>query len=146
MAVAANLYETDFYAWTIKQADLIKHHSLANLDLVHLQEELQIMGATERRELSNRLTILIMHLLKWKYQSAKQCKRWELIIKEQRLEVADHLRINPSLKSKADEYIAAAYKKATLKAAIETKLSEKSFPTKCLWSIKQILDKNFYPA
>ena len=46
------LYEKDFYAWTREQANLIETKSLNKLDLIHLQQELQIMGASEKRELA----------------------------------------------------------------------------------------------
>ena len=46
-----NLYEQDFYAWTQQQAQLIETRSFNQLDLVHLQEELRIIGISEKREL-----------------------------------------------------------------------------------------------
>ena len=146
MRTVASLYNTDFHAWAVKQTNFIKKHQIDKLDLAHLQEELEIMGATERRELSNRLAVLLMHLLKWKYQPPRRSVSWELTIKEQRIEVTKHLDSNPSLKAKVNEYIDDVYELATIRAARETKLSEKSFPVKCEWSIKQVLDKNFFPS
>ena len=35
--------------------------------------------------------------------------------------------------------------KAILKAAVETNLDEEIFPIECEWTIKQILDKDFFP-
>jgi hypothetical protein len=46
-----SLYDSDFYAWTQKQAKFIEDGTIGKLDLVHVQEELQLMGATERPEL-----------------------------------------------------------------------------------------------
>jgi hypothetical protein len=145
MQNTASLYETDFYAWTEEQEKLIKQKNLHDLDLVHLQEELHLMGATEKRELSHRLEILLMHLLKWKYQSSRQCKSWMRTIKVQRLDIASHLRNNPSLRAKVDEYIADAYEKAVLFAADETNLDEDAFPNICEWNSTQILDNAFLP-
>lgn len=87
-----------------------------------------------------------MHLLKWKYQPARQCKSWIRTIKEQRLEVVEVLLENPSLKTKVDDYFAIAYAKAVLKAAEETNLEEENFPAVCEWSLEQILDAGFYPS
>lgn len=140
-----SLYERDFFAWTQQQAKLIKEKAFNKLDLLHLQEELHLMGASERRELSHRLEILLMHLLKWKYQPSRQCKSWERTIKIQRLDLIDHLDQNPSLKAQTQEYIAKVYEKALIMAAEETGLEEKTFPGKCDWSIEEILNNNFFP-
>jgi hypothetical protein len=42
--MSANLYETDFHAWTQQQAELLKNGRLADADLNHLIEELESMG------------------------------------------------------------------------------------------------------
>lgn len=36
---APNLYEADFYAWTIEQASLLRKHQWSQLDLLNLIEE-----------------------------------------------------------------------------------------------------------
>ena len=85
------LHEQDFYAWTQEQAALLKFGRLAELDVQHLIEELENMGASEKRELISRLEILLIHLLKWQYQPALQSRSWLLTIEEQRLQLEDHL-------------------------------------------------------
>lgn len=140
-----SLYDKDFYAWTQEQAKLIKDNLLGKLDLIHLQEELISMGASEKRELDSRLSVLLMHLLKWKYQPARQCKSWIRTIKIQRIEVIKHLKNNHSLRAVADEYLLDAYNTAVLKAAEETNLDDDVFPTNCEWTIDQVLDNDFYP-
>ncbi len=139
------LYERDFYAWTQEQARLLTTHALDKLDITNLIEEMKSMGASEKRELGSRLTVLLMHLLKWKYQPRKRGSSWELTIREQRLEVKDVLEDNPSLKNLVDTYFDGAYQKAILKAAKETKLSPNAFPVTCEWSLQQVLDSTFYP-
>ena len=57
------LYETDFFAWTMKQAALLRNEDFAEIDLNHLIEEIEGMGRSEQRELDNRLTVLLRHLL-----------------------------------------------------------------------------------
>lgn len=61
-------HDQDFYAWTQQQADLLKHGRSAELDIEHLSEELESMGASDKRELMSRLTVLLAHLLKWRAQ------------------------------------------------------------------------------
>ena len=62
------LYETDFYAWTQKQANLLRHQQWNQLDLSNLIEEIECLGKQQRAELRNRWSVLIAHLLKWEYQ------------------------------------------------------------------------------
>jgi hypothetical protein len=147
MGAALNLYDQDFYAWTQEQAKLIKDNLLGKLDLIHLQEELISMGASEKRELGHRLEKLLMHLLKWKYQPNLQCRSWRLTVKEQRKKLLMHLKDNPSLKNTETftERFSAAYDTAVLKAAQETGLDEDIFPEECEWSITEILSDNFLP-
>ena len=139
----STLYEQDFYAWTQEQTELIQKKLFSSIDYVHLQEALQIMGASEKRELNNQLAVLLMHLLKWKYQPSRQCKSWIRTIKEQRLEVKDVLSDNPSLKYNLAGHLDNAYQKSVLRAAEETNLDEELFPMMCEWSVEQILDAGF---
>ncbi len=142
-----NLYDTDFYAWTQEQATLIKNKEFNKLDIENLFEEIESMGKHEKRELTSRLKVLLIHLLKWKYQPTKRTTSWELTIKEQRRELKSHLEENPSLKNVEtfNERLTDAYDIAILKAANETGLSENAFPHHCEWSLDQILSSEFYP-
>ena len=67
-----NLYETDFYAWTLEQSKLLKQGNFKHLAITNLVEEIESLGKQERRELESRLGILIGHLLKWQYQPEKR--------------------------------------------------------------------------
>lgn len=147
MGTATDLYKQDFFAWTQEQARLIKQKALEKLDLSHLQEELNIMGASEKRELASRLELLLMHLLKWEYQPDLKCNSWKYTIDEQRDQLKYHLEDNPSLSSPEyfDTIFKRAFKSATREAAKETGLSKSTFPEICKWSIKQILEDTFFP-
>jgi hypothetical protein len=57
------LYETDFYAWIQRQAELLKEKQFDGIDFENLIEELEAMGRSEKRQLLNRLAQLIAHLL-----------------------------------------------------------------------------------
>ena len=103
------------------------------------------MGNSELRELESRLTVLLMHLLKWQYQANLQTRNWILTIKEQRRRIVKRLQQIPSLKSKLNEVIADAYDLARGDAADETGLSESTFPIECPWTYAQIVDMEFWP-
>lgn len=144
--MTSSLHEHDFYAWTQQQADILKSGSLTDLDTHYLIEELESMGASERRELVRRLTILLGHLLKWAYQPERRSKSWTLTIKGQRLEIKYLLKDNPSLKSQLGDKFSEGYEKAILLAADETGLEESAFPAESPFTLQQALDETYFPA
>ena len=104
------------------------------------------MGKQERRELENRLSILIGHLLKWEYQPERRSRSWLSTIRVQRRDSLKLLRKNPSLKPDIDEIIRDAYDNARDLAMGETNLPKRTFPAECLYTITEILDEKFYPG
>ncbi len=142
---AADLYERDFHAWASAQAELLRAGNLAAIDLAHIAEEIESMGRSERRELVNRLVVLLLHLLKWRFQADRRGNSWRLSIKEQRIRLRSHLDDNPSLKTQIDWAIAQAYTLALIEAERETGLPESTFPVICPFTLDQCLDDTFWP-
>ncbi|MDM8547008.1 DUF29 domain-containing protein [Candidatus Venteria ishoeyi] len=140
-----NLQETDFYRWTQETAHALRTGHYAEVDMQSVAEELEKMGASERRELINRLAVLLMHLLKWQYQPGIRSRSWELTLIEQRREIQDLLEDNPSLKPQLQVKLDKAYSKAILKAEKETNLPARTFPVQCPYPLEQILQEDFYP-
>ena len=103
------LYETDFYAWTLEQSQLLQKGDFNDLDITNLVEEIESLGKQQRQELRNRLGILIGHCLKWDYQPEKRNKSWKITIRSQRREVVQLLKENPSLKPYLAEAIVYAH-------------------------------------
>jgi hypothetical protein len=98
-------YNQDFYGWTQEQASLLKAGRLNELDIINLIEEVETMGRSEKRELQSRLTVLLMHLLKWKHQSNRRGRSWTLTIIGQRLRLASVIKDNPGLKAQLPDLI-----------------------------------------
>ena len=69
------LYESDETAWLDAMSELIRQGRLDQLDYAHLEEYLADMARRDRREVESRLTVLIVHLLKWKHQARKRTRR-----------------------------------------------------------------------
>lgn len=141
-----NFYETDFYAWTQQQAMLLRNQQWSQIDLPNLIEEIESLGRQQRQELRNRLSVLIGHLLKWHYQPQHRSRSWLATLRVQRLDIAELLEDNPSLKP----YVETAFRKAYLKgvelAVGETNLPNCTFPTECPYSLAELLDDRFYPG
>ena len=133
------LYDKDFYRWTSTQSKLLQKGEYSKLDIQNLIEEIDALGRSERRALESYLEILLMHMLKEKFQSKRKTASWELSIRNSRLKASKVLKQNPSLKSKLDEVVKDAYESARLDAALETGLDEKIFPEECPWDIKELI-------
>jgi hypothetical protein len=146
MPAKSPLYDRDFYAWSQEQADLLRAGKLAQADIEHIAEEIDSMGRTEKRELISRLTVLLLHLLKWRYQPRKRGPSWEASIANQRDDIADHLDDNPSLRPLLPHALASAYRKAFREAVAETGLPGATFPETCPWTVTQVLDGGFWPS
>ncbi len=146
MPAKADLYDHDFYAWSREQADLLRAGKLGQADIAHIAEEIESMGRTEKRELISRLSVLLLHLLKWRFQPEKRGASWEATIRIQRNRLADHIDDNPSLKPLLPEALRKAHRDAILDTVAETGLPEATFPRECPWSVAQTLDPGFWPG
>jgi Domain of unknown function DUF29 len=140
------LYDQDFFAWANEQAQLLRAGKLADADIQHIAEEIESMGKAEKRELISRLSVLLLHLLKWQFQAERRGASWEATITVQRDDLADHLSDNPSLRGNLSEAVESAYRKAAILAHGETNLPRQSFPAHCPWTVKQILGGDFWPG
>jgi len=138
-------YEEDFYGWAMENAALLKKGKFNQVDINHIIEEMENLGASEKRELVSRLSQLIMHLLKWHFQPTMRGHSWIYSIRVQRKQTKIHLKDNPSLKSKLDEILLDSYDVAISEAAKETSLDEKNFPSECPYTFDQIIDDTFFP-
>ena len=138
-------YEQDFYGWTVEQVALLQNKQFDQIDLEHIIEEIESMGKAERNQLRNRLTVLMMHLLKWQYEPSRRCTSWVQTIREQRRAIPRLIKENPSLKSSLADLLLDAYSNAVEDAADETNLPISLFPTDCPWSYTQFMDKEFFP-
>ncbi|WP_335100461.1 DUF29 domain-containing protein [Nostoc sp.] len=141
-----SLYETDFYAWTQEQVTLLRNEQWSQIDLKNLIEEIQSLGKQQRQELRNRLSVLIGHLLKWEYQSGRRSRSWLATLRIQRLDIAELLEDNPSLKPYLEEALRKAYLKSVELAVGETDLPKRTFPVECPYSLAEIVDYDFYPG
>ena len=138
-------YEEDFVLWTERQAALIRARQLDLVDWDNVAEEIEAMGSRERRELSTRLKILMMHLLKWQFQPQKRSRSWRATINDQRDEVEQLLQDNPSLRREVEALVRKRYRIARVNAAGETGLALRAFPSRCPYPAEQVLDSAYFP-
>ncbi|MFM6153789.1 MAG: DUF29 domain-containing protein [Sphaerospermopsis kisseleviana] len=141
--MAAGLYENDFYLWTIEQSQKLRCGNFDGLDLQNLAEESESLGRQEKRELENRLGVLIGHLLKWQYQQEKRTRSWQITINTQRREINKLLKDNPSLKSYLNTALQEGFISGLDLVLTETPLKKKELPSQCPYTIEQVFDSTF---
>jgi Domain of unknown function DUF29 len=136
-------YEQDVSAWANEQAALIRARRFDALDIEHLAEEIEDVSRSDKRELANRMAVLLQHLLKWKYQSDRRSPSWRATIVSQRDELFDLLEQSPSLRVDMIEGLTKSYCRAVKRAVIETGMT--AFPKECPFTLSQIADESFWP-
>lgn len=139
------LYETDFFEWTREQARLLRERRWGDLDLENLIDEVESVGSSEKREIRNRLTKLISHLLKWKYQPGRRGSSWRATIRDQRTQLAEIVEDSPSLRNYVHQKALEQYPSGRIEAAEETGIAFGLLPDECPFSADQILDPEFLP-
>ena len=138
-------YETDVIAWANEQAALLRSGQLSAIDIENIAEEILDVGKSEQRELASRMSVLLAHLLKWKFQPVKRSKSWTNTIKHQRQRIERRIRKMPSLNTALSDqdWLIDAWDDAIDMAEKETGLDD--FPETCSWTIADILTDGWLP-
>ena len=147
----ASDYDIDFAQWIGDQVDLLRKGHMNRLDVEQLIEELSALARKERRALGSHLQNLLLHLLKWQFQSARRGRSWKMSINNARNQIEDLLADSPSLGAALSETeIPKAYRRARKDAAVETGLALDTFPEHCPFDpekpFDQILQDGWLPA
>ncbi|MEA3641496.1 MAG: DUF29 domain-containing protein [Lamprobacter sp.] len=109
--------DTDYLYWLQTQVSHLRRGQLECLDREQLIEELEGMSRSERRQLRNRLIVLMMHLLKLEHQPDKRSRSWSVTIITQRNDIKLLLRDSPSLKSTLPIALVDTYPRARKEAS-----------------------------
>lgn len=122
------MYERDLYVWAQTNAQLLREGRLSEIDVEHIAEELEDVGKSERRALASHIRNVVLHLLKWQFQSRLRSVSWELLIRNARREIQLILEDSPSLVQRFPDLLAREYSVARINAIVETGLQETTFP------------------
>lgn len=140
-----DLYDTDFFEWTRRTAQLLRERRFSEVDVEHAAEEIEDMGKRDLKELNSRVQVLLAHLLKWKLQPLRRSLSWRRTIGTQRLEIEAVLEQSPSLGPRLSDDLPRNYERAVKRAVLDTNLAAQTFPPKCPFSLDQVLDAEFLP-
>lgn len=139
------LYDIDYWQWIEKTVEQLRNRDYTNVDWQNLIEEIEDMGRSEKRSLESNLIVVLLHLLKWQYQSDRRSGSWEASIIEHRRRINKALKESPSVKPYLEEILAECYAEALKQAKAETGLPLETFPTNCPYELTEIRDDEFLP-
>ena len=138
-------YDHDFYAWALHNARLLDERRFSEIDIKHIVEELEDVGKSERRALESHIRNLLLHLLKWQYQTHLRGSSWRQSIRNARIAVNKITKDSPSLKPLITLLMLDEYQNAKADAVDETGLREEIFPITCPYAETDLLRHEFWP-
>jgi Domain of unknown function DUF29 len=145
--LATTSYDKDVLLWSREQARLLRAGRFAELDVVHLADEIEDVGRSEKRELASRMAVLLAHLLKWRNQPENRSKSWRATIALQRKRIALAIKATPSLKAvmRDPDWREDMWLDALAQASRETGLAMEDLPEACPWTLDQASEPDFWP-
>ncbi len=150
--MATQLYDSDFYEWTQRQAAVLRRMAAeranSELDLEHLAEEIESVGGSDKREVKSRLTTMLEHLLKMAYSPAYEpLNGWRGTVRTQRRDLLALLEQSPSLRRVVHEEYDRCYADAAEDARFShADLSLAPIPTTNPFDLdEQVLNPEWFP-
>jgi hypothetical protein len=141
------LYEQDLVAWFDDTVAKLKQKRFDEIDVDSLVEEVEGLAGRDRRELENRLNVLLVHLLKRLYVgSLNDYRGWELTIREQRKQIQTLLKQSPSLRNSLIEVFPDVWQSAL--SEIQEDYPKTQFPDEWQYSteIDVLLNEKFWES
>ena len=132
-----SLYEQDILLWVEETVSKLKAKDFESLDLENLIEEVESLGISQKKELINRLIVLLEHLLKRLYVDLPyDYNGWERTIRTQRNNLQVLIKQVPSLKSRWESSLIDAWEIAL--KTVREEYSQINFPDR--WPFSQKLE------
>ncbi len=141
-----DLYDTDFYGWTQRQAGLLRAGRLDRADIDNIAEEIDGLGRAQASALRSAYRLIAMHLLEMMLQPEKATPSWTTTIVRERLNVEQDYDDSPGLKPRRAELFAKAYAAARREAAAETGLPLGRFPVDPPFTVDEAEADGFWPS
>lgn len=152
LITSTNLYDRDYCLWLEKMIQQLRDRSsdidesvMPKVDFCYLIEELEGRSRREKREVYSHLKILLMHLLKYKYQPSRRSNSWRSTIREHRQRLKKAFSDSPSLKGYLQDIFNECYSDARELAADETGLALADFPLESPFDREDTLNGEYLP-
>ena len=137
------LYDTDFHAWALDQAQRLRAGE--KIDAENVAEELETLGKSQQRELESRIAQIIEHLLKLHflpdYLREPNERGWKVSVVKQRAAIQQLLEQSPSLQRMlTEEVLAESYQDGLESFRITDYEMLGSAPAQCPFTWEEILE------
>lgn len=136
------LHDRDFNLWIEKTIEVIKSKDVKNMDWDHLLEEIEDMGASQKRALDSYVQRLIEHILKLRYWHSEQERNergWRSEVVNFRNRINRILEKNPSLKN----YLQSEYS-ANYQDAVSAMAEKFEIPNESYVAVEKIMEKDYF--
>lgn len=153
VAARADLYQRDFYAWALGQADNLRQlaESRPNLplDFPNLIDEVEDLARSLRRGVLRQLERLMQHLLKLEHGSRPEPRRqWWLSVDDARGEIEADL--TPTISASLAGELERIYGRARRAAAVSLidhgePEAARALPVHLPYGLDQMLDRDWLP-
>ena len=154
--MAANLdalYETDFYAWTRRQAQELRRlkelRLNVELDLDHVAEEIEDLGTSERDTCRSQVERILEHFLKLAFSPSPQPRRgWQRSIVEARSVLEN--KLSASIRRDVAQQLPRLYRSARRAAILALEEYDEAEAARLLpetgpWTLDDVLRDDWYP-
>jgi Domain of unknown function DUF29 len=154
VADVATLYDDDFYAWALGQAETLRQLAETRpnlpLDFPHLIDEVEDLARSQRRGVLRQLDRLIQHLLKLEYSvRAEPRRQWLISVNDARGEL--DLDLTPAIRTTLPQELPRIFERARRAAALaladhgEVEAS-RALATSCPYRLDELIDQNWLPS
>jgi hypothetical protein len=136
------LHDRDFNLWIEEIKLRIQNREFAQMDWDNLLDEIDDMGASQKRALDSYMQRLIEHILKLKYWQSEidRCRNsWMVEVTNFRSRINRIFKKNPSLKNYLDAEYQDIYQDATKAMKLLFKMPENNFI-----ELEQILQDDYF--
>lgn len=147
------LYETDFYAWTRRQAQELRRLKTLRLnvevDLDHVAEEIEDLGTSERDTCRSQVARILEHCLKLAYSPSLPPRRgWRRSIVEARSVLEN--KLSASIRRDMEQCLPRLYRTARRAAILALEEYDEAeaaqlLPETCPWTLDDVLRDDWYP-
>jgi hypothetical protein len=135
----------DFYAWTQDQAARLRAAKPATLDWENIADELEALGENDRSTIESDLTEILTQLLKVRHLHERATFGWRRALTVGRQRISDLTRKSPSLRTLPEAKLPFQYTVSRERAAAEAGLLTHQLPVNCPFTVKQVLDQEYWP-
>jgi hypothetical protein len=138
------LYEIDDSLWLEETIKILRENRLQDLDVSHLIEELESLGRNDKARVKSLLEQIIRHILLlqfWREELAYNGNHWQCEIITFRIQLKDRLTTN--LANFLGENLEFIYQDSLKYVKQKTKY-EVNFPSKCPYTLEQLLNENWF--